>query len=252
MTKADFAAQRRDAVSSPDGSNDARLRARNWIMSATYGQGDERKLYRMFPKGFVVAGQRVKYGIDKDIVDCLPAFHGDFDDLSIHNYRLLRRFLLERFAYGEAKRVDERLKGNIPSIWLKKDYCVPRLGLALILGFGGVLGVSPVWAGVEAIAQRPGTTGIATTVCLVVALLLIYLHVRERIGPVSDWRRSFDVFGRALIWLVMALVVWKGADAAIGWMFNWSKALVAGSAALVLAILGNFFFGQGQSMGKPL
>src|ERR1051325_38281 len=149
------------------------------------------------------------YDIETELMDRLLAFHHpddvETDRLRTHNLKLIRRFLLHRYAFGSACKVDKHLK-DVSTLWLCKDYVIPRIGLSLVIGFGGAMGSSAIfdWLG--------GLRGAAATIfaasCLSVVLFLVYLNVRDVITgayPSVVWRRTLWVFTVALAWAGIAL-----------------------------------------------
>jgi len=174
------------------------------------------------------------------------------DTLAVHNLKLIRRFLLQRYAFRSARQVDKQLKGKVSPLWLWKDYVIPRIGLSLVIGFGGAMGSSAIF---DWLAGLRCTAAILfAQACLLLVLFLVYLNVREVVTGFHPnvWGRTLWVFTVALSWVGIGLSFAAELDHLMGWRFDWRHGALTGCTALVIAVLTQFFFTKAGSMAEPL
>lgn len=204
-------------------------------------------VYRASPKD---------YRIEDDLHACLPAFSDSL--LAPYQLKLLRRFAFQRYAFDLAKEINQKLReaganSRWARFWLAKDHFLPRVPLSMLIGFALVLGAGHLtdWLGELA----TGFWGFSGTVILGLAatFFLVYLNVRDQLGNVSQvWARTGRVLAICLGWLILAL----GAIALVGTRiqahFDYRHGIAIGIVALVLAILGQFFFAREGSIADPL
>ncbi|HUE04467.1 MAG TPA: hypothetical protein VMR62_33260 [Bryobacteraceae bacterium] len=178
--------------------------------------------------------------------------------------RHLRRYFLRRYAFGRVVQVDRwlaaRWKASRKSLWkcylwLWKDYPMPRVGLAQILGLGVILGATGVFNGLHDIACRSTYFRLLVLgVFLALVWLLLYLHVRDRIGGPAKRvkQRTWGLFALCMIWPALGMLLEWLAGKPMGWTFFPWRAVLVNAAALVFALLSQFFFAKGATMGDPL
>jgi len=106
-----------------------RERVREFLL-ASICEGDYRNHYR--------AHGYAKYPIERELMANLNAFRDGYELRTFH-LKLIRRFLLQRYAFPAARRIDRQLD-DVSALWLWKDYIIPRIGLSLLIGFGGIMG----------------------------------------------------------------------------------------------------------------
>jgi hypothetical protein len=196
------------------------------------------------------------YPIEAELMDRLVVFHHADDsktyELAVHDLKLIRRFLLQRYAFRLARLVDKRLAGKVSPLWLWKDYFIPRIGLSLVIGFGGAMGSSTIFEWLAGLKGAAAT--LFAQACLLVVFLLVYLNVRDVVtgSHPNVWGRSVWVFAVALGWVGIGLLLAAGLDHLMGWGFDWRHGTLTGCTALVLAVLTQFFFTKAGSMAEPL
>ena len=237
MTRKDFNENHREALCGVVTTPEGKETVRNWILDAVTEGHFNCLMYRAEPG---------RYDIEDLILKRLELFRneGGYDQAQ-HHLKMIRRFLLKRYAFGVVRKVDERLKGRL---WLWKDYVVPRIGLAMVLGFGAVLGAGPVsdWLGNRGMLYG----AVVLSACLVLVLCVVYLNVRGILGGPSRRvrRRTWGVFGISVGWASGPALVASVVQPTL-----FVKWLLVSFAALLFALLSQFFFGQaGTSMGEPL
>jgi len=197
----------------------------------------------------------VQYTLELDIARNLRVFAGESQQ---RNVQFLRRFFLRRFAFGRVREVHRLLKEhcNASCVWLWMGYLIPRVGLAQVLGLGVVLGASGVFGGLEEISRRGPVLFALLVLGVFLALVwgLLFLHVRERIGgpAASVKKRAWALFGLCMIWPALAISLEWLAGKPMGWTFYPWRAVLVNAAALVFALLSQFFFAEDAAMGDPL
>jgi hypothetical protein len=190
--------------------------------------------------------------MEEDIQRLLPAYTPD-NLLLEWNLKALRRWAMRRYAFCLAGKINERLQRYVPGekIWRAKDFALPRMGFAMLLGYGALLGAGNT---IHWLEQFKGLGyWILLALCGAAIYGLVHVNVRNQIGR----NRAANV--RTAI--VCAIV---GGWILIGmgciWAFSEPKtrpfypdvALLCSMAAMLLGIVGQFFFSGNKSMADPL
>lgn len=225
---------------------------------------DSRRQVRAFCKKGLDLGSNPEYAyrhlpdlfpLEKDLLWALErdAFvsTGGSDDYQceLPDLKLLRRAAFRRYAFGLARQINRRLAARgVSRLWLWKDFLLPRIPLALLVGYGAVLGSVPdqLW-----ILRHDWRAQAIGGLSLALSLFLIYNNVRDRIGDVPEAvTRAFGVLAGAVVWCLFFCAGgrWLMPAAAFDW---WNAALVS-EAALLVAIVAQFFFTAAGSIADPL
>ena len=154
-------------------------------------EGDYRNHYRAY--------RYEQYPIETELMARLDAFSDRYELRSFH-LKLIRRFLLQRYAFLSARKIDKKLS-DVGVLWLCKDYFIPRIGLSLVIGFGGIMGSSAIFDFLAVLRCTAAT--LFSLGCLLVVLFLVYLNVRDVItgSHPNVWGRTLWVFAVALAWV---------------------------------------------------
>jgi len=134
-----------------------------------------------------------------------------------------------------------------------KDWILPRIGLSVILGFALVSGNSTLWGFLKQASVNTYLRCGLLAPCLMLAIFLVYLHVRDRIGKTNSLlRRTGALVAACLLWGVGAFFLELGVSHILGRAFiPWRSALVD-ATAILFAILTQVFFAKDASLGDPL
>ena len=213
---------------------------RDFICAAIQSEKPEYAFYCGYPG---------RFNIERDIKKCLGAFtEGGAADL--HRLGEIRRFLYRRYAFCLAFKVEGQINNWV--LWI--DRLLPRLGLSLILGFAGVLGASDLLGWLTSLNTRG--TAVFALGCWLLTLTAIFLNVRERVdGRCKSFARASWVCFLSLLWTTayLAGAYWMGTYGGIDMcQFTLTKAINVGSAAIVIAVLAQFFFSRSGSIADPL
>jgi hypothetical protein len=247
MTLAEFEQLRQAAL-----LGDPIAATREFVLKSVGQEGLHRHVYRAAPK---------KYPLEQDIKDCLSAFTpaGPDDAITLYHLKQLRRSAFRRYALCLAHTINKALiKAGMNStwdrIWLAKDYCFPRVFLSMLIGFALVLRAGHLsdWLG-DMVQWHGGLSWILAGSGAAV-LGLVYLNVRDQLGnlPAKVWTRTLGVFVACVIWWAIILVLIVCLGTRLDTAFSCRKAAAVDAVALVLAILGQFFFTRDGSIGDPL
>jgi hypothetical protein len=244
---------RDDLLNRPLTDPEDREQVRGFLLTAIDPATDVHVHYRAY-----------RWNIEDDVIAKLGAFNSNSDphyELALHDLKLLRRFLLQRYSFGNVLRIDGILRNSgVSSLWLFKDYLVPRIALSLLVGFGITLGSSKIFDSLrEMAALKWPAVALALIACLL-TFLLIYLSVRERLGGGDQALapRTFAISIIAVAWAAFELLIIYGLSLKMRaiypftWAFNWWFAAEVGALALLFAILTQFFFTKAGSMAEPL
>lgn len=195
-----------------------------------------------------------KYDVEAQISGQVEVFAHDENPLRVYHLKQIRRFLMRRYAFGCACGVNCRLRDEGESrLWLLKDYILPRVGLSLLIGWGAVLGAGDMASWLYYVARAlfwPMVLLIHVT-----AWALVYLNVRDQIGKAHAIRRTLGASLGCEAWLLAGVGVTQQLSRVVpqdALQYHWPTALLIGSVALLLAILGQFFFAKAGSLADPL
>jgi hypothetical protein len=201
-----------------------------------------------------------EFNIEQDLAEKLGAYlpvnkHDPYTDVSVHDLKLLRRFAFQRYAFDLATEINKRLAERRESNWwLVKDRLLLRIPLALVVGYGVVLGAFRDW--LIALGTNVWFTVGLSIPALGLAWFLIYCNVRDRIGGLPEVTgRACRVFGYCLCWSgVLLFAGWALAmlDDGLRKSFDWGVAICLGSSSLLVAIVVQFFFTKSGSIADPL
>jgi len=203
----------------------------------------------------VYRANQKKYDLEKDLVKGLNAFLHPSNPIPIHHAKHVRRFLLRRYAGFAAIRVSLRIyaqdRGLATLLWLAKDLVLPRAALALLLGYGLVLGArDSSLAFTHLTSHHPVAVPVLG---FALSWLLIWFNARNQAGRRSWlWLRALLTTAGLATWAALFSVAASGAFSLIGWSLDPYAALGVSSAATPLCILGQFFFGSDRSLVDPL
>ncbi len=189
----------------------------------------------------------------------LPAYTKDAGNaLSEWHLKTIRRWAMRRYAFCLAGQIHERLDAvaeNGLSIeercWLFKDFLLPRMGFALLLGYGVLLGAgqSVYWLG----ALCGGWYWAALVFCSCTIAALLHVNARHQLGrgPLVNGRTAaVCAICFTWIWLGVAGIA-LGVDGTNGnFVLHW--AALSSVVAMLLGILGQFFFTGNRSIADPL
>jgi len=201
--------------------------------------------------------------IETDLKKKLDAFKPvdrfDLYKMDIHDLKLLRRVAFQRYAFDLANEIGIRLldqdkEKRVSRLWLDKDRALPRVPLALAVGYGVVLVAFKDW--LIALGANLWFTAVLSIVALGLTWFLIYCNVRDRIGNVAEVRRRTSiVFRRCLIWSAGLLGTGRWLATyhdGLKNAFDWGVAISLGVSALFVAIVVQFFFTKSGSIADPL
>jgi hypothetical protein len=199
------------------------------------------------------------FPLECDIKCRLDAFAPvDADDpyqCAIPDLKLIRRAAFRRYAFELAAEINDRLLlAGEPRWWLLKDFFLPRLPLALLIGYGVVLGSSGVADWLWALRGSLLFILLLTAASLLVSGFLIYVNVRETIGGVPEAvPRAATVLRAAVIYCLAFMVAGRlVALLAPKLPFDWGNAVLVTDAALAIAVIAQFFFAKSGSIADPL
>ncbi len=205
------------------------------------------ELYRAYAKDL---------DVEKDLRALMPAVRGH--DLARHDLEGIRRFLLRRYSWSFAKEVSKELvkEHGESRLRLYKDLSYPRIGLAVLIGYGALLGAGPLF---DDWLLRISRCGWAFWLLLAVLLGLAFVMVRFNVrywvgGERGTVRRTLGAFGAGLMWaaLVTGIAWLLSIPAGLREQFEWKHASLSGAVALAFALLGQFFFASDRSIAEPL
>jgi len=195
---------------------------------------------------------------DLNLEDDLERHLGLFEGhpLATDDLRKLRRGVMRRYAWGLGCQLTRKLKGERRAR-LMLDFLLPRVGLALLVGYGALLGAGDAVKWLMAMSRNHWVFWPALALSSVCVWLLVRLNVHRWLGREEGTRRrSLIAWAGCHVWAALGvLLVWALSQAAgteVTAAFEWRHAILSGSVALLLAILGQFFFGGGGSMADPL
>ena len=202
-----------------------------------------------------------RFNIEKAITDRLRAYEPvDSEDayieaIAVHDLKRLRRFLLQRYGFRPANQIASLLhqKYGVNWLWLFKDRVLPRIPLALGVGYGIVLGAFKDW--LRVLGREHIFAGILTSGSLLLAFFLIYCSVRDCAGPVADTLgRTANVFAKCIVWSIILLRIgwWAAQGTELAGSYDLGVAVCLGSSSLLLAIVVQFFFAKQGSIADPL
>src|SRR5665213_2694248 len=119
----------------------------------------------------------------KKLVAFSPVETGDLYMLGVHHLRLLRRVAFQRYAFGLALDICGRLVKQEKEhrvrrwLWVYKDVILPRVPLALMVGYGVVLGSFKDWLVV--LGRESGFAAGLLISTLGLSWFLIYCNIRD-------------------------------------------------------------------------
>jgi hypothetical protein len=189
--------------------------------------------------------------LEDDVGRLLPAY-SETDLLVEWHLNAVREWALRRYAFCLAAKVNDRLNRYVKGerLWLAKDFALPRMGFAMMMGYGAMLGAGRTvdWLG------EFGVVGfwIVLGLCALAIWGLVHVNVRSQIGrnrktiPRTAW-----VFAIIAGWVALgvsgiAVLSAKAGTFRLGW------AVLSSAVAMLLGILGQFFFTGNKSMAEPL
>jgi hypothetical protein len=196
-----------------------------------------------------------EFPLECDLRTLLDAFASTDYQCARPDLKLIRRVAFQRYAFELAGEVNDRLRqAGEPRWWLLKDFYLPRIPLALLIGYGVVLGSSGVADWLWALRGSLLFIFILTAASLVVSGFLIYVNVRERIGGVPA---AVQRAGIVLAAAVLYGAAFIGAGRLISLLaptlpFDWGNAALVTDAALAIAVIAQFFFAKSGSIADPL
>jgi hypothetical protein len=238
MTKQQFLQERQRCLAHQDRDWQ---QVREFLLNATEPDKPEFHFYR--------------YLKDADLEADLRLWLDDFkqSELATHDFLVLRRFALRRYAFGLAKEISERIPSEErTALWLAKDLLLLRIGLATLVGYAVLLGAGGALAWLYQIS-RHWTAWLLLPAVLAGVFLLIYLNVRECAGRISGAaRRAGTVWLGSLLWVTLFVLTTRVLSVPAREHFEWLHASMCGAVAVLLAILGEFFFQPGTSIAEPL
>ena len=245
-----LAALRKAILSTSLSTATYRTDVRDYVMEAIDEEKNLEYAYRLLP------GQ---FPLECDVKSLLEAFApADKDDIyqcAIPDLKLIRRVAFQRYAFELAAEVNARLRlAGEPRWWLLKDFFLPRIPLALLIGYGVVLGSSGIADWLWALRGSLPFTLFLTVVSLFVSGFLIYVNVRESIGRVPA---AVQRAGIVLAATVLYGAAFMGAGRLISLLapalpFDWGNAVLVTDAALAIAVIAQFFFARSGSIADPL
>ena len=200
-----------------------------------------------------------EFDIEEDLRSKLDAYKPldkhDAYKIEIHDLKLLRRIALRRYAFGLANEIAGRLADRgAGRAWLFKDRLLPRVPLALAVGYGIVLGSFREWL-ILLGAKSWFAAGLAA-VTLPLSWFLIYGNVRDRIGKGAKVAgRAWRVFLISVAWSLFFLGIARVlamTDAGLNGAFDYGAAISLGCSSLLVAITVQFFFAKAGSIADPL
>ncbi len=189
--------------------------------------------------------------IEDDLTRLLPAYT-QHDNPSVEwNLRTLRRWAMRRYAFCLAEKVNERLNRVVAGerFWLMKDFALPRMAFAMLIGYGAMLGAGKT---VEWLGNFSGWAyGVILTLSASAILGLVHVNVRHQIG-----RDRATNSRTALVCAICCGWIWIGVGAIAALSrsgtFDLSQSVLCSTVAMLLGIVGQFFFTGNTSIAEPL
>mgnify|MGYP000083941249 CR=1 FL=1 len=242
---------RRLILAEPLGTAESRAQVRAYLLEAVKSRSDLAYAYRFFATDFP---------LESDLLDRLGAFERvegseDLYQTAVPDLKLIRRQAFQRYAFGLARETNRRLHTLGESrIWLSKDLLLPRIGLAIPVGYGVVLGKPAEWFWV---LGRDAVSCLLLTIFFALsAWFLIYCNVREAVGNSKEAvSRSIWAFLVGSVWCVGSLLIGWGFTKAVPSLasgFEWGSGILAAVSSYAVAVLVQFFFSRSGSIADPL
>ena len=205
-----------------------------------------RRLYRMYTP---------TVNFDADLVACAAKLKND-DAGAVFYLETIWQALMQNYAIRDAWKVDRRLRALERRSWvfwrIVRGYSLPRLWVALMIGYVLLLGSDRLRRILFDIAERSGPMTIALVALLGFALGLGMIDVQRRVGRAWDRvvLRSLALFGYGLFY--------AGAAGWLHWMGwlgsarpDWRYAALLAACALLLGHLVQLFWSD-SSVSDPL
>jgi uncharacterized protein YjeT (DUF2065 family) len=210
---------------------------------------------------------RGEFDLDRELSEKLEAFQpcddSDPYQCALPDLKLIRRKAFQRYSFRLAGQVNRRLlQMKQKKWWLWKDYALPRIGLAMPVGYSLMLDVPYAW--IQAVSRDHPEHGcyfwvpwfVVVLLFAGLALFLIHTNVRDVIGDVDDaWDRTLRAFGIGLVWcgiyLIMGAAFSTLYEKDMG-AFPWRFSILLTMAAFAFAVLIQFFFARSGSIADPL
>ena len=210
-------------------------------------------LYRHFPEKFELESD-LELGLDA----FAPVDDADPYQCSAPDLKLIRRAAFQRYAFGLAAQVNKHLRVHhkVSRLWLLKDFLLPRIPLALLIGYGAALGSSTVADWLWALRGSLAFVLLLSAGSLFVSGFLMYLDVREQLGDASSTvRRAATVLGIAVAYCLAfmssgRLIAFLAPDPHPP--FDWTNVVLIADCALAIAVAAQFFFSKSGSIADPL
>jgi hypothetical protein len=230
----------------------SRAAVRDYLRKALLTEGNLAYLYKHFPNDFP---------LEEDLSRRLRAFQRtDTNDpykSAVPDLKLLRRRAFQRYGFRLAGQLNDHLRreGQM-GLWLIKDFWLPRIPLALLVGYGVMMG-GAFYSWLQALSASWLFLALFSAFCLSLSFGLISLNVRDRIGnlPREVGLRSARVFFTALGWTAVSTLLVRALaclSPGLNRSFEWKPAILTSEGALVIAIIVQFFFTTAGSIAEPL
>jgi hypothetical protein len=255
MTLGDFERLRHDALLAPGANIE---KQRKFLLRGLDPEDGVARGYRYLSEHPL---DKKPLSLEADLEGHLLAFHDRQLVFFDTNFRKIRRFALNRYAFGllwKTYRQWKRPRWKLHWVW---DCLMPRFPLSMLLAYGTILGAGEAKDWIVSLAGKHpyGLSGS----CLVLAAGLVWLNIHDKLGRGEHGLRL--LFRTILV--MVPITFW-------GYLLNWAITLlspeivvdsakaIAGpfepgvvgvtSVATVLAILGQYVFSGGSSIAEPL
>ena len=226
-----------------------RAAVREFYLNAVDEDENEAYLFRFLPQEF---------NLEKNLSERLDAFsrtdQNYSEGRSIANLKLFRRIAFGRCAFQLAEELNRRLvKKRMSWLWLHKDFLLPRIPLALAVGYTATLSLPYQWFLI--LGGHPGASALLISICCLCTWFLIFNNVRDEIGDVAEAKtRATIVFFGAVAWSALFLYLSKRfaeIDVRLSQPFHWPTAILIAAVSLLVAVVVQFFFAK-KSIADPL
>lgn len=250
-------------------TGNARERCQGILERAGSANEEDRKEVREWVEAALTPGSEVweiayrtlNFDLEAHVRACLPAFlpTGEYSQrLSSRALRRLRRGLLGCYAFSAARAVARELarqpeEGKGWVLWIWKDYLLPRLAVAVLLGYLLVVGNSGL---LEILSRAQTRGGWVAAICVFSVLctcLLALAEVQRRVGRNLRllFKGSAMLTLNSLCWTALGGVVQYYGARSLDMAVSVPFVLLSAATALAFAFLAQLFW-QDRSIGEPL
>jgi hypothetical protein len=232
-------------------SEEDRKEVREWVDAALEPGSEVREIaYRI-----------LNFDLEADVRACLPAFSpkGAYSQrLSSRALRKLWRRLLGCYAFSAARAVARELarqpeEGKWWLVWIWKDYVMPRLAVAVLIGYLLVAGNSGLLKILSRAQYRDGWVAVICLFSVLCTYLLALAEVQRRVGRNLRllFKGSAILTLYALFWTAIGGVVQYFGAQSLKMGVSVRFVLVSAASALAAAFLAQLFW-QDRSIAEPL